>query len=72
MERPGPAERDEREIARIEALLDGDDADGSLHRRVHHRDDALGRDPCPRDRAPGGVGIEASEPGERAVGGNAP
>ena len=66
------AERDEREVARIDALLDGDDANRAFHRRVHHRDDTLGRDTSACERATSGVGIEVTEPGERAVGGNAP
>ena len=35
MQRPGASEGDEREVARVEPLLDGDDAKRSHHLRVH-------------------------------------
>ena len=43
MQRPGAAEGDEAELARIEAALDGDEPDRLDHVRVRDPQDALGR-----------------------------
>ncbi len=40
MQWPGASERDEREVARVEPLLDGDDAERPRHLGVHDLDDA--------------------------------
>ncbi len=42
MERPGTPERDEREVARVVATLDRDEADGFRHQRLGDADDAGG------------------------------
>ena len=42
VQRAGAAECDEREVARIEALLDGDDAERAHHLGVHDLDHRLG------------------------------
>ena len=44
VQRPRAAERDEREVARIEALLDRDDAERTRHLRVDDRDRRRGVD----------------------------
>ncbi len=51
VQRAASAERDEREVARIEAALDGDDAQHLRHRIVDERDDAERRSPRCRARA---------------------
>ena len=42
VERSGATERDQRELARVDALLDRDHAHRALHRRVDDRDHAVG------------------------------
>lgn len=43
MQRPGPAEGDQRVVARVMPALDADDADGLRHVGGDDRDDALRR-----------------------------
>ncbi len=53
MRRPGAAEGEEREVARVEAALHGDRADGAHHVGVGHRAHARAPPPRPRGRAGG-------------------
>ena len=48
MQRPGATKRDEREVARVVAALDGDDPQRAQHLRLDHRDDRSGIDPVER------------------------
>ena len=56
VQRPGPAEGDEREVTRVVALLDGDDPQGAEHFRVDDVDD-VGR----VDRPEGTLGRRSVE-----------
>ena len=67
VERPGPAERHQRQASWIDAPLDGDPPDGQLHVRVDHPDDALGGHARPRERRAGRTGVEAAEVAEGGV-----
>ena len=51
MQRAGAAERYEREVARVEALLDRDDAERAGHLGVHHLDHGVGCEPPSARRA---------------------
>ena len=62
MQRPGAAERDEREVARIEPLLDRDDAQRAHHLRVHDVDHAGGVDAS--QRSLGGLRVELDPAGQ--------
>ena len=77
MERPGPAERHQREVARIVAALDRDHPRRQHHVGVDDRQDAqrgLDRVHAERagnvllDRAPGGLGVDLHLAAEDALG----
>src|SRR5579863_3887833 len=59
VERAGTAEGDEREVARIVAAFDGDAAEGRLHTRVGHAEDAFG-EVFESGEGPGGYGGESA------------
>ena len=63
MHRPGAAERDEREVARLDALLDGQGADRLRHLGVRDVADALGelaRRRCPARRRASAIAVRAA------------
>ena len=76
VERPGAAERDEREVARVVAPLDGERANQAGHIRVRDRQDSLRRleqvEPeavgKPLHDLGGGVAVETHVPTEEPVG----
>ena len=68
MQRACAAERDEREVARVEPLLDRDDTQRAHHLRVHDVDDRS-RVELP-EHAPGGVGVQLDASGQ--LGGSRP
>ena len=72
MERTRTAERDQREVTGVDALLDRHHPHRAFHRRVDHRDDAVGGDAGAGQRAARGVVVEAAEPGSSVPGGIRP
>ena len=58
VQRAGAAERDEREVARVEAALDRDDPQRREHLGVDDRDHVLRRRADRRERPLGGVAVE--------------
>ena len=73
VQRSGAAERDQREVARVDAALDRHGAHRLLHRRVDHRDDTRRVDAGRCERVAGrGADVEPPEPGKRRPVGDAP
>ena len=60
MQRPGAAERDEREVGRIVPALDGDDAKRTQHLGVDDVDDAAGIDSAKRSLGRRPVELDAA------------